>query len=809
MNKSRLLSILLIMFLPCLISLQDTHAVKATAQTNRRKTQQKKVMSPGANESTPPTSNRLFVIRSLGNRCVDVGGEQWWAVGAPVYIYPCNGSLAQQIRVAEIDFSHDVTMRTANSSFCLGVAVAPGNPIEDTRHLELQVCDGTPRQRFALDGDSIMVGKQAQGQRVSREFVIETAGKATPERTRLVTAVRDVSDAQYFSFTAVDGSSARPTTGFVSVSDEAALDLALMREWGAVIEIARSITLTRGAKRVPEGVTIRGWRKFTDNGPEIYLPEGAQVPCESPTQLCGFILQNNSRITSLRLRGPSQNPGGSQGILMRDDGGKFTNVTIDHIDASNWTDSAIHVAGAYGYLWQLAECCGEKTSTCDDWYSFYPSAPKFTYPRPTPVKILGNIIHNNPTYGVLIDAGANPLIRGNNLFWHQHSVSADAHPSNGYIARDNLITRWIIPGQNPKNNQVFDVHGTGQVNGTQGGGGWGGGIGGDLFDIGWNTILSAPHPNFRLRGTPCTSASFHENVSVQGPSSVQTETPDITIVQWGNKFNVPDPIDKLDVGDFDGDGYSDIFLATGVTWWYSSGGRSEWRFLNRIPYTPGALRFGDFDGDRRTDVLTVNAAGNIVISWAGTSWWTQTTATAQTINDIAVGNFDGDDRDDVFIADGAKWTYAAGAAESKYIAQSNLRPVDLRFGDFNNDGKTDIFFVSGNDWRIIKGGGNGTSEFLRYALTPNVQGMVVADFDGDSYADIARDVGSKWMYSARGLGGFITLRPAPSGQKIADRYVGRFDNDKKADVIVWDSVWFAIAPGNGNPVAKISWQGMR
>jgi hypothetical protein len=302
---------------------------------------------------------------------------------------------------------------------------------------------------------------------------------------------------------------------------------------------------------------------------------------------------------------------------------------------------------------------------------------------------------------------------------------------------------------------------------------------------------------------------YHENVSVQGANAVITQSvPPTTLIQYANKFNVPDPLAQLSVGDFDGDGLSDIFFGTGATWWYSSGGRSEWRFLNRMPDMANTLRFGDFDGDGRTDVLSAQAQ-KIMISWAGVSPWTPTLITGRTIEDIAVGNFDGDDRDDIFVADGTNWFYWAGGITPKQIAPSNLRPTHIRFGDFNNDRKTDIFFVSGNDWRIIKGGGPGTSEFLRYALTPNVQGMVVADFDGDGYADVARDVSSKWKYSARGLGAFITLRNAPSGQKIADRYVGNFDGNKKADVIVWDSVWFGIAPGIGDPVARISWQGMR
>jgi hypothetical protein len=33
------------------------------------------------------------------------------------------------------------------------------------------------------------------------------------------------------------------------------------------------------------------------------------------------------------------------------------------------------------------------------------------------------------------------------------------------------------------------------------------------------------------------------------------------------------------VGDFDGDRIDDVFLSTGATWWFSSGGQAEWRLL--------------------------------------------------------------------------------------------------------------------------------------------------------------------------------------------------------------------------------------
>jgi hypothetical protein len=103
--------------------------------------------------------------------------------------------------------------------------------------LELQLCDdASPAQRFAFDGDAILMGSQSAG-RVSREFIIEPQLKYTPSRTPLVVGTREFSDAEYFRFEAADHSSAFPTTGFIRVSSEVWLDWALSLGWGIVIEI--------------------------------------------------------------------------------------------------------------------------------------------------------------------------------------------------------------------------------------------------------------------------------------------------------------------------------------------------------------------------------------------------------------------------------------------------------------------------------------------------------------------------------------------------------------------------------------------
>jgi hypothetical protein len=255
-------------------------------------------------------SDRNFYVRDLGHRCLDFGGRDWWALGAPVFIYSCNGTIAQQVRVKEVDASHDVELRV-QSLFCIGVRggrVVLGEP------LELQHCDDSPAQRFALDGDAILMGGQASG-RVTREFTIEPQNDFTPSRTPLVVGSREASDAEYFRFEAVDGSQARPTSGFVRVTSETWLDWALALGWGTVIEIDdRQPLVLQGPfpKEIRAGVTVRGYRKYTYQGPEIRtcVAAASELPssCDDTSPFAFCIAQDNVRFTGLRLRGPRSDP---------------------------------------------------------------------------------------------------------------------------------------------------------------------------------------------------------------------------------------------------------------------------------------------------------------------------------------------------------------------------------------------------------------------------------------------------------------------------------------------------------------------
>jgi hypothetical protein len=751
-------------------------------------------LGAGAGAAGPVLSDRSFYVRALGSRCLDFGGQSSWAVGSPVFIYGCNGTIAQQVRVKEIDATHDVELRV-QSLFCIGVR---GGVVVVGKPLELQLCNGSAAQRFALDGDSILMGSQGSrpvvlrrnaSPRVTREYAIEPEDDATTLRTPLVVGTRDLSDAEYFRLRAVDGSGVPPTTGFVRVSTGPALDRALALGWGTVIEVddRRPLTITGSVpKRIQAGVTLRGYRKLIDQGPLILAPRSAAFAAGDHATF--LVAEDHVRITGLRLQGPTREDDTGvpkvAGIEISSSEHALTDVIVDHVDASDWTDGAVNVLGSI---------VPPDPTKCLD---------TLRYPRPTPVRIVRNFIHHNVGghgYGVVTGNGAFTLVEGNVEYMNKHSIAADGAGTTGYVAQDNLVLARSPSGPYDSD-QSFDSHGSLHP------GSWYGGTAGDVFDIGWNTFLPTTHRNFAQRGTPCHYSLFHDNVSVQARSAVVSESPSprTLIVPDNNTFRAADPTSDLAVGDFDGDGVGDVFLGTGATWWFSSGGQAEWRFLNRMPGHAGSLRLGDFDGDGRTDVLAVRGP-LLQVSWSGVSPWSTVAATGASIADVAVGDFDGDRVSDVFVARGGEWLYAAGGRTWTHLAYSPLRTSELRFGDFTGDGKTDVFGIVGNEWRIVRGGGTGSWETLGPALASTVDGLVVADFGTDGVADVVRTSGGSWQVSTGGRSGWSTLRAA-AGPPLA---VGRFDGDKSADAIVWDGRYFAIAPGGRNPLKTPRRQDMR
>jgi hypothetical protein len=493
--------------------------------------------------------------------------------------------------------------------------------------------------------------------------------------------------------------------------------------------------------------------------------------------------------------------------------------------------------------------------------SFYDCDPEDNpFTRATNVLIARNFIHHNRMqdygYGVESNWGGFPLVDGNVFVANRHAIAAGAgSPHTGYRAWHNLVLSDapLQDGAGPFNffTHDFDMHGTENDHGTvcQSCNGFGG-RGGDYVEIFANTFLGTNRASYELRAQPCHNSDFIANVSLQdrGDAVIFKDS----FLQTGGRieyqnvsatppqFNRPNPTNRLAVGDFDGDGIQDTFLATGAAWYFAPQGRAEWRLLNDNPDTLETLLLGDFDGDGRTDVLG-NTGTSFDVSWGGRSAWEHFNSVPAGARpaDFAVGHFVADagasQRSDIFYANGTTWfVAAAGSGAFTAVNASSFRVPDLRFGD--GDGVTDVFGVTGGTWSYSRSAtGLWQDGYLRQSLA-DIDRLVVADFDGNGRADVAEAgavidfdpylgvTGWNWRFSLGGVSGWTGHRIAPTSTcglsevtpSLVARAglvmaVGQFNDEPGSDLLLWGSSAnnLCIAAQGVGALARHSTQNMR
>lgn len=557
---------------------------------------------------------REFVIRSFTGKCFDFGGPQFHAVGSPVMLYACNGTAAQHIRVEEVDPTrHRVVLRDGGS-LCVAPVLAPDRRLGTV--LTLQECNGSTDQQYTIDGDSIVSLVQPGFRDIFQQrFVVEVQRGTTANRTPLVLGSRETEDSERWTFTARDGSGAKPTTGFRVARNAndlvALLGPSSALEPGSVVEVEGNIALPKDDNLqlvLREGVTLRGNRRGLTVGPTISTTA-------FPTTLIK-VEGTDTRITGLTLRGPTGGTSAGKGS-----GGIGLDTTklsiVDHNDLSQWTAEAVEVRGNVDGTF----CRG-------------------TWVKDPSALVLRNYIHENARqgdgYGVAIYDGGNALIQGNVFDYNRHAIAASYDAFNRYAAFDNLVLP-SAPSQLAAGGLVeyvthdFDAHGSNKGSIPE----FTGGRAGDFYDVGWNTFtawkghflntlfLFGDRENFNLRGTPCLGARYHDNVSRQSEGDSVANHGDTPLVKWGNVFNASDPLADLRYGDFDGDGRLDSLAATGTGWFMRSGTTGPWTFLRRSAVRPSQLTLADVDGDGRTDI-TYTSGRTIYTAWAGSSLGDQT-----------------------------------------------------------------------------------------------------------------------------------------------------------------------------------------
>lgn len=606
---------------------------------------------------------------------------------------------------------------------------------------------------------------------------------------------------------------------------------------------------------LPTGVTLRGDRHGTKLGPLLignynFPKQTITNQARSEFDQAPHMIEIEGdyvRITGLRLQGPTDateptgyapegnpaNPLSADGIHIGNSNpfgppgySQFKAAVIDHNEVYMWPLTAVGTSGgvsrSQGPLSKPPAVCPVTDLTLEN-----------------RALITRNFIHHNPQngygYGVGVGDGASATILGNTFLMNRHAITSDGSVNTQYNAIDNLVLTDVPRDSGPMHHkqQDFDMHG------TKPGKSHDGGYAGNKVDISWNTFLGGNRDNFALRGQPCgVTDSFSNNVTMQsGGSAIQiwdydgnnsnvTSSNSEISIPPGNHFSAPNPAAQLAVGDFDGDGVQDIFLATGTSWYYSPAGKAGWVYLNGGKTDDiKNLLFGDFDGDARTDVLGVNGS-NLMVSWGGISDWEVLNALPKgaSIGELAIGDFGGVGRSDIFYADGKNWYVSpGGSGPFGSVNTSSFRVSDLRFGHFSICGagkETDVFGIVSGKWQVSCGA-RAEWKPLPASLTSSLTGLVVADFDGDGNADIGiSSPGSttatpgnpsvatwSWKFSRDASNGWNSplAAPAPLASAAA---IGFFDSTKGADVLLWgDSTspdTLSIASG-GNPSTLQRW----
>ena len=340
---------------------------------------------------------------------------------------------------------------------------------------------------------------------------------------------------------------------------------------------------------IPPDVTLQSDRSTRRAGGLLYMSQNVTYPTAM------LKLSSGDHITGLRLDGYSYGRGGDETWTINDptigttDGLNVSqpDVLIDNDEIAGWPGAGVFVNDLTYQNWPppggvVNEPHPPKHSPEDDLITALARR----------VHITNNYIHNNvgctDGYGVNVGGSSGFALIDRNIFdYDKHDVAGGGMAGTGYIASSNLtLTDGVeCRGDSGKGKLTygghFDMHGT-----APGPGHVGGAAephrGSQQRDPRRTAIPYPRGPRLRrraafdLRGTPTDKAIFAGNVTeasdgnaVAVDEPIQSRLCCTTSSSSATTGIASNTSQQLAVGDFDGDGCSDVFLPTGAVWVYS------------------------------------------------------------------------------------------------------------------------------------------------------------------------------------------------------------------------------------------------
>jgi hypothetical protein len=224
--------------------------------------------------------------------------------------------------------------------------------------------------------------------------------------------------------------------------------------------------------------------------------------------------------------------------------------------------------------------------------------------------------------------------------------------------------------------------------------------------------------------------------------------------------------DSVTVGDFNGDGKTDLAIANGnsssVSVLFRNAANTG--FDAKIDLTTGYYPFpisvsaGDFNGDGKVDLAVANQNNNTVSVLLRNSANTSFDSNIDIITDslpqsVVVGDFNGDGKTDLAVVNAGSNTVSVflrnssnTSFDSKVDFATGPSPCSVSNGDFNDDGKLDLAIANrdGNTVSVLLRNiaNTGFEPKLDYATGLEPRSVSVGDFNGDGKTDLAVANGS-------------------------------------------------------------------
>jgi acetyl esterase/lipase len=221
-----------------------------------------------------------------------------------------------------------------------------------------------------------------------------------------------------------------------------------------------------------------------------------------------------------------------------------------------------------------------------------------------------------------------------------------------------------------------------------------------------------------------------------------------TATTVGSTFAIrtlPNGIDENErptVGDFNGDGRSDVFVygvgsAVDEVWWGQASNFTVGTVVLGSDYTS---LVGDFDGDLRDDILWL---GDSPAVWYGN---TNNSFTAVSISAFwwafrpVVGDFNGDSLDDIlWYGPGTTGDVIWWGGANRTFSNGTLPALDSdyqsRTGDFDGNGTTDVFWLGASP-KLWYGQTSGVFDERAVNAFYWAFNVTTANFDGDTRSDV-------------------------------------------------------------------------